>query len=139
MLAFRRRKNINKFLCRNDTREKKYSEFSICKLCKHLNQKETVVNQKNGVQAKIKIRRSQSQSHLTAEMETLAQCRGSRDDSFHLPNFPHMAWVDLSALPTIIIMPSLRARFEWIVASSLITLSSPSASPIHIVSHEDDA
>ena len=94
---------------------------------------------KNGVQVKIKIRRSQSQSHLTAEMETLAQCHGSRDDSFHLPNFPHMAWVDLSALPAIVIMPSLRARFERIYRIVLITLSSPSASPIHIVFREDDA
>ena len=45
-------------------------------------------------------------------MEAMAQRRGSMDDSFHLPNFPHMAWVDLSALPTIVIMPSLRARDE---------------------------
>ena len=60
---------------------------------------------------------------LTAEMETMAQRHVSMDDSFHLPNFPHMAWVDPSALPAIVIMPSLRARFECIT-SSLITLSS---------------
>ena len=30
---------------------------------------------------------------LTADMETMAQRRVSLDDSFHLPNFPHMAWV----------------------------------------------
>ena len=67
---------------------------------------------------------SQSQSHSdeqsagsrpkSAEMETMAQHRASMDDSFHLPNFPHMAWVDPSALPTIVIMPSLRARLECI-------------------------
>ena len=73
-----------------------------------------------------------------AKMETMAQHRGSMDGSFHQPNFPHMAWVDPSALPAIVILPSLRARFECIT-SSLITLSSPSASPIHIVSHEDDS
>ena len=28
----------------------------------------------------------------SAEMETVAQRRASMDDSFHLPNFPHMAW-----------------------------------------------
>ena len=44
---------------------------------------------------------------LTAEMETMAQRRGSMDDSFHRPNLSHMAWVD-----------PLRARFESIVASS---------------------
>ena len=71
-------------------------------------------------------------------MEAMAQRRGSMDDSFHLPNFPHMAWVDPSALPTIVIMPSLRARDECIVAL-FITLNSPSRSPIHIVSQEDDA
>ena len=51
----------------------------------------------------------------------MAQRHVSMDDSFHLPNFPHMAWVDPSALPAIVIMPSLRARFEGII-SSLITL-----------------
>ena len=71
-------------------------------------------------------------------MEAMAQHRGSMDDSFHLPNFPHMAWVNPSALPTIVIMPSLRARDECIIAS-FITLFSPSRSPIHIVSQEDDA
>ena len=75
---------------------------------------------------------------LTAEMETIAQRRGSMDDSLHQPNLPHMAWVDQSALPAMGIMPLLRARFECIT-SSLITLFSPSASRIRIVSHEDDA
>ena len=75
---------------------------------------------------------------LTAEMETMAQRRSSMDDSFHLPNFPHMAWVDPSALPAIVIMPSLRARFECIYCIVFITLSSSSASPIHVVTHEDD-
>ena len=56
---------------------------------------------------------------LTAEMETMAQRRGSMDDSFHLPNFPHMAWVDPSALPTIVMMPSLRARLECILSHRL--------------------
>merc|ERR1719370_1736293 len=50
----------------------------------------------------------------SAEMETVAQRRASMDDSFDLPNFPHMAWVDPSALPTIVIVPSLRARLECI-------------------------
>ena len=44
---------------------------------------------------------------LKAEMDTMAQRCGSMDDSFHLPNFPHMAWVGMSALSTIVIMPSL--------------------------------
>ena len=56
---------------------------------------------------------------LAAEMETMARRRGSMDDSFHQPNFSHMAWVDLSALPTIVIMPSLRARFECILTHLL--------------------
>ena len=51
-------------------------------------------------------------ANLMAEMETMAPRRGSMDDSFHLPNFPRMAWVDPSALPAIVTMPSLRARFE---------------------------
>ena len=56
---------------------------------------------------------------LTAEMETMAQRRGTMDDSFHLPNFPHMAWVGPSALPTIVMMPSLRARLECICSHRL--------------------
>ena len=84
------------------------------------------------------LRSSLPAADLTAEMETMAQRHVSMDDSIHLPNFPHMAWVDPSALPAIVVIPSLRARFECIT-SSLITLSSPSASPIHIVSHDDDA
>ena len=34
-----------------------------------------------------------------AVMGTMAQRHASIDDSFHLPNFPHMAWVNPSALP----------------------------------------
>ena len=30
----------------------------------------------------------------------MAQRRGSMDDSFHLPNFPHMAWVDPISSPS---------------------------------------
>ena len=41
-----------------------------------------------------------------ADMEAMAKLRGSMDDSFHLPDFPHMAWVNLSALPAIAIMPA---------------------------------
>ena len=50
---------------------------------------------------------SQSQSHfedglpaakLMVAMETTAQ-RRSMDGSFNLPSFPHMAWVNPSALP----------------------------------------
>ena len=48
-------------------------------------------------------------------MKTMAQRRVSMDDSFHLPNFPHMAWVDPSALPAIVSRPSLRARLECIL------------------------
>ena len=70
-----------------------------------------------------------------AEMETMAPRRGLMDDSSHLPNFPHMAWVDPLALPTIVIIPSLRARPECIfIALPLMTLKSPSASPIQILS-----
>ena len=75
---------------------------------------------------------------ITAEKETMAQRRGSINDSFHLPNFPHMAWVDPSALPTIVIVPSLR-ELDSSVFSHRNTLFSPSAFLIHIVSHEDDA
>ena len=45
----------------------------------------------------------------TAEIETKAQRRDSMDDSFHLPNFPHShinIWVGLSALPTIVKIPT---------------------------------
>ena len=53
------------------------------------------------------LKSSLAAADLTAEMLTLAQRRASMDDSFHLPNFPHMAWVGPLALPTIVIMPSL--------------------------------
>ena len=33
----------------------------------------------------------------------------ARKNVLKVPNFPHMAWVDPSALPTIVLMPSLRA------------------------------
>ena len=49
-------------------------------------------------------------------METMAQRCGSIDVSFHLPNFPHMAWDGLLALPSIVIMPSLWARLECILS-----------------------
>ena len=39
------------------------------------------------------------------------------------------------SLSSLVTMPSLRARFECIYRIVLISLSSPSASPIHIVSH----
>ena len=52
-------------------------------------------------------------------METNAHHRASMDDLFHLPNFPHMVWVDPSALPTIVMMPSLRARLECILLHRL--------------------
>ena len=47
----------------------------------------------------------------------MAQFRGLMDDSFHLPNVPHMACAGPSVLPTTF-------------------LSSPSASPIHHLSHK---
>ena len=50
-------------------------------------------------------------AELTADMETMAPTIGSMDDSFYLPNFPHMAWVDPSELLAIV-TPSLRARIE---------------------------
>ena len=34
-----------------------------------------------------------------AVMETMAQRRDLIDESFHLPNFPQIAWVNPSALP----------------------------------------
>ena len=52
------------------------------------------------------LRSSLPAADLTAEMETMAQSRGSMDYSFHLPIFPDMAWLAPSALP----VPSLRAR-----------------------------
>ena len=89
------------------------------------------------------LRSSLPAADLTAEMETMAQGQVSMDDSFHRHNFPHMVWVDPSALPAIVIMPSLYyVSIVYCVSntSSLITLSSsPSAYPIHIVSHEDEA
>ena len=47
---------------------------------------------------------------LAAEMETMAQRHDSMNDSFHLPNSPHMAWVGPSALPTMVMMPSHKAQ-----------------------------
>ena len=44
-------------------------------------------------------RRSLPAANLMALMETLALCCVSMDDSFHLPNFPHMALVNPLALP----------------------------------------
>ena len=64
-------------------------------------------------------RSSPPAADLTAERETMAQRRGSMDDSFHLPNFPHMARVGPSALPTIVMMPSLRADLECILSHRL--------------------
>ena len=102
-----------------------------------------VVNFKTGVRVRVSRipRSSLPAADLTAEMETMAQRRASMDDPFHLPNFPHMAWVDPSALPTIVIMPSLRARLECISLHRFIndTLVYQRSSPIHIVYHEDDA
>ena len=57
MVAYRRRKNLKNFLCRNDVRERKQQENSKCcgcNLCKVMSQKDTVVNQNNGAQIKIK-------------------------------------------------------------------------------------
>ena len=58
---------------------------------------------------------------LTAEMEAMAQRHVSMDDSFHLPNFPHMAYVDPSALPALAIMPVGRSHWwppeaQWLCA-----------------------
>ena len=57
IVAFRRRKNIRNFLCRNDVKERKDQEPSKscgCQLCKLMSPKDTVVNQNNGAQIKIK-------------------------------------------------------------------------------------
>ena len=57
IVAYRRRKNLKNFLCRNDVRERKQQENSKCSgcnLCKVMSQKDTVVNQNNGAQIKIK-------------------------------------------------------------------------------------
>ena len=57
MVAYRRRKNLKNFLCRNDVKERKQQENSKCcgcNLCKVMSQKDTVVNQNNGAQIKIK-------------------------------------------------------------------------------------
>ena len=62
---------------------------------------------------------STGRADLTAEMETMAQRRSSMDDSFHLPNFPHMARASSSALPTIVMMPSLKAQLEFILSHRL--------------------
>ena len=52
-------------------------------------------------------RRSLPAEDLTTEIE-MAQRRGSMDDSFHLPNSHHMAWVGPSAMASIVMMPSHR-------------------------------
>ena len=57
IVAFRRRKNIKNFLCRNDVKEKGDPEFSKCKecrLCKLMSSKDTIINENNGAQVKIK-------------------------------------------------------------------------------------
>ena len=54
-----------------------------------------------------------------AVMETMAQRRNSMDDSIHLPNFPHMAWVNPSALPNdsnyALAKSPTRVHFNFIV------------------------
>ena len=63
------------------------------------------IGQKSKIRVRVRVRVSHiprsslPAANLMAVMETMAQRRGSMDDSFHLPNFPHMAWVDPSALP----------------------------------------
>ena len=53
-------------------------------------------------------------------METMAQRRDLMDDLFHLPNFPHMAWVNPSALPNdssyTLTMSPTRMHFNFIVS-----------------------
>ena len=54
-----------------------------------------------------------------AVMRTMAQRHASIDDSFHLPNFPHMAWVNPSALPNdsnhALAKSPTRVHFNFIV------------------------
>ena len=51
---------------------------------------------------------------LTAKMETVAQRHGSIDDSFGLPNFPHMGWVGPSAwLTKVMIGHAKRLGKNW--------------------------
>ena len=57
IVAFRRRKNLKNFLCRNDVQDKEDPIFSKCKgcqLCKQINQKETIINKNNGASIKVK-------------------------------------------------------------------------------------
>ena len=58
-------------------------------------------------------------ANLMAVMETMAQRRDSMDDSIHLPNFPHMAWVNPSALPNdsnyALAKSPTRVHFNFIV------------------------
>ena len=57
MVAFRRRKNIGNFLCRNDVRENETTGAAACKgckLCRILSPDEVITNKNNGAQVKIK-------------------------------------------------------------------------------------
>ena len=57
IVAFRRRKNIRNFLCRNDVRKKQEEGPSTCKgckLCRLMSREEVVVNRNNGATVKIK-------------------------------------------------------------------------------------
>ena len=57
IVAYRRRKNLKNFLCRNDVREREPQEVSRCRgcqVCRLMNQKETVRNENNGAQIKVK-------------------------------------------------------------------------------------
>ena len=65
------------------------------------------------------LRSSLPAANLMAVMETMAQRRDSMDDSIHLPNFPHMAWVNPSALPNdsnyALAKSPTRVHFNFIV------------------------
>ena len=57
IVAYGRRKNLKNFLCRNDVREREPQEVSRCRgcqVCRLMNQKETVRNENNGAQIKVK-------------------------------------------------------------------------------------
>ena len=57
MVAFRRRKNIGNFICKNDVREKDTSGTATCKgckLCRLLSPNEVIINKNNGAQIKVK-------------------------------------------------------------------------------------
>ena len=57
-VAFRRKKNLSNFLCRNDIRtkseEKLMKQNCKCQLCKIMSNKTTVINKKNGAMVSIK-------------------------------------------------------------------------------------